>query len=85
MKEGSSGQATVYIAAAALVLTLISLVFGNSLIDRLSGPDVVVQRTVSDIPWPSNIVAMAGRIGSIGTMSETVTDAAMSQVRTDYF
>ena len=57
------------------------LLFGPNLVDRFSGPDVIVQRTVTDIPWPANIAEMAGRIGAIGTMGQTITDFALSQVK----
>ncbi len=63
------------------VISLSALLFGPNLVDRFSGPDVIVQRTVTDIPWPANIVEMAGRIGAVGTMGQTVTDFALSQVR----
>jgi len=67
--------------ALLFVVALLTLLFGPNLVDRFSGPEVIVQRTVTDIPWPANIAEMAGRIGAVGTMSQTITDVALSQIQ----
>jgi hypothetical protein len=43
---------TPLIAGIGLLLSLLGLLFGPNLVDRLSGPDVIVQESVAAIPWP---------------------------------
>jgi hypothetical protein len=52
MAETFSARPKEILAGLTLVVGVIGFVFGNGLVDRLNGPDLVVQRTVTDIPWP---------------------------------
>jgi len=64
----------VALPAAATVIALLALVFGQGIADRFRRPDVVAQRTVTEIPWPKSVRELAAEVGPIAGMARGLMD-----------